>query len=48
MATETLLETMPACWFISNKSKIEYTVISSEITQTVLQIRREDNVELFS
>ncbi len=45
---ETLIESMPAGWFISNKSKIEYVVISSEITQTVLQTRREDNVELFS
>jgi hypothetical protein len=45
---ETLIESMPAGWFIRNKSKIEYVVISSEITQTVLQTRREDNVELFS
>ncbi len=45
---ETLLESMPSGWFIRNKSKIEYTVISSEITQTAINTRREDNVELFS
>ena len=45
---ETLLESMPSGWFIRNKSKIEYTVISSEITQTAINTRREDNIELFS
>ena len=45
---ETLLESMPSGWFIRNKSKIEYTVISSEVTQQVIQSRREDNIELFS
>ena len=45
---ETLLESMPSGWFIRNKSKIEYTVISSEVTQQVIQTRREDNIELFS
>ncbi|MEE1099637.1 MAG: hypothetical protein UHY58_06915 [Alistipes sp.] len=45
---ETLLESMPSCWFVRNKSKIEYTVISSEVTQGVIATRREDNIELFS
>ena len=45
---ETLLESMPSGWFIKNKSKIEYTVISSEVTQTAMNTRREDNIELFS
>lgn len=45
---ETLLESMPSGWFVRNTSKIEYTVISSEVTQTILQTRREDNIELFS
>jgi hypothetical protein len=45
---ETLLESMPSGWFIRNKSKIEYTVISSEVTQQAIQTRREDDIELFS
>lgn len=44
---ETLLESMPSGWFIRNKSKIDYQVISSEQTQSVLKSRREDDVELF-
>ena len=45
---ETLLESMPSGWFIRNRSKIEYAVISSEATQSVINTRREDNIELFS
>ena len=45
---ETLIESMPSCWFLRNKSKIEYTVISSDITQNVITSRRENNIELFS
>lgn len=45
---ETLLESMPSGWFVRNKSKIEYAVISSEVTQGVIATRREDNIELFS
>ena len=45
---ETLLESMPSGWFVRNKSKIEYTVISSEVTQNIIATRREDNIELFS
>ncbi|MBE6188705.1 MAG: hypothetical protein E7143_06250 [Rikenellaceae bacterium] len=45
---ETLLESLPSKWFISNKSKIDYTVISSEKTQSVMTTRREDDVDLFS
>ena len=44
----TLLESMPSGWFIRNRMKIEYEVISSEKTQEVLRTRREDDVELFS
>ena len=35
-------------WFVRNKSKIEYVVISSETTQNIITTRREDNIELFS
>lgn len=45
---ETLLESMPGCWFIRNKSKIQYEVISSTLTQDVMKSRREDNIDLFS
>ena len=45
---ETLLESMPSGWLIRNRSKIEYAVISSEVTQGVINTRREDNIELFS
>ena len=45
---ETLLEAMPQCWFISNKTKIDYQVISSTVTQNVMATRRDDDIELFS
>lgn len=45
---ETLLESMPQCWFISNKTKIDYQVISSTVTQNVIATRRDDDIELFS
>lgn len=45
---ETLLESMPQCWFISNKTKIDYQVISSTVTQNVMATRRDDDIELFS
>lgn len=44
---ETLLESMPSRWFISNKSKIEYTVISSTATNRVIETRTDDDVKLF-
>lgn len=45
---ETLIESMPSGWFVRNKNKIEYSVISSEVTQNIITSRREDNIELFS
>lgn len=45
---ETLLESMPQCWFISNKTKIDYQVISSTVTQNIMTTRRDDDIELFS
>ena len=44
----TLCETMPACWFIKNKKKIEYVVISSTQTDEVMRTRKDDNVDLFA
>lgn len=45
---DTICETMPACWFIKNKSKIEYTIISSSQTSEVMKTRRDDNIDLFA
>ncbi len=45
---ETLLESMPAKWFVSNKSKIEYQVISSTQTRSVIESGVDDNVDLFA
>ena len=44
---DTLLETIPAKFFISNKSKIDYTIISSTRTKTVTTTGIDDEVELF-
>ncbi len=44
---ETLLELIPAKFFISNKSKIDYTIISSTSTKTVVQTGIDDDVDLF-
>lgn len=45
---ETLLESMPSKWFISNNDEIEYVVISSDVTETVINTRRENDIEIFS
>ena len=45
---ETLLESMPSKWFITNKEEIEYVVISSDATADIIQTRRENDVEIFS
>ena len=44
---ETLLESMPSKWFIRNTEKIEYVVISSDVTEGVINSRRENDIELF-
>ena len=44
---DTLLETIPSKFFISNKSKIDYTIISSTRTKTVTTTGIDDDVELF-
>ena len=44
---ETLLEQIPAKFFISNKSKIDYTIISSTRSKTVIQTGLDDDVDLF-
>jgi len=41
---ETLLNSMPAKFFITNKQTIEYTVIASEKTNEVMQTRVDNEV----
>ena len=43
---ETLTNTMPAKWFISNNAKIEYTVISSTKTKAVMESGKDDDTSL--
>lgn len=44
---ETLCNTYPSKWFITNSSEIKYTVISSSVTKQVVATGKDDNVELF-
>ena len=45
---ETLIESMPAMWFITNKGVIDYDIITSDVTAGVFQTRRDNDIELFS
>lgn len=38
----TLIEQMPSCWFVKNKSKIEYVMISGSPTKEVIETRIDD------
>jgi hypothetical protein len=42
-----LLTTVPSKWFISNDEPIEYTVISSTRSKTVMETGLDDDVSLF-
>lgn len=44
---ETLLESIPAKFFISNKTPIDYTIVSSTRTKTVITTGLDDDVDLF-
>ena len=44
---ETLCRQAPGRWFISDKSPIEYTPISSTISKEVMETKVDDNVDLF-
>lgn len=44
---ETLCNTIPAKWFISNKTSIVYTVISSTKSKEVMKSGVDDDVKLF-
>lgn len=45
---EALIESYPSRWFISNKEKIEYEVITSTRSKTVMNTRIDDDIEMFS
>ena len=44
---ETLCETYPSKWFITNTTPIEYTIISSTKTKYTMETGVDDDVELF-
>lgn len=39
---EALIEQLPSCWFIRNKSKIDYTVIATTDTKHVMSTGVDD------
>ena len=45
---EALIESYPSRWFISNKSEIEYEVVSSTRTKTVMETGLDDDIDMFS
>ncbi|WQJ53746.1 MAG: virion structural protein [Wendovervirus sonii] len=44
---KTLCETYPGKWFISNKTPIEYTIISSTKSKITMETGIDDDVDLF-
>lgn len=42
-----LLTTVPSKWFVSNTEKIEYTIISSTRSKTVMTTGLDDDISLF-
>lgn len=44
---DALIESYPSRWFISNKSTIEYEVISSTRTKSIMDTRIDDDIEMF-
>ena len=44
----SLIERYPSRWFITNKSEIEYEVISSTKTHNVVETRVDDDVDVFN
>ena len=43
----TLLETIPAKWFLGGRQKIDFTVISSTVTKETIRTGIDDEIELF-
>ena len=44
---KTLIEVYPSCWFVQDKSEIDYTIISSTRSKMVMETGIDDNVKLF-
>jgi hypothetical protein len=44
---QTLIETYPGRWFITNKEKIDYTIVSSTYAKTVMTTGTDDDINLF-
>lgn len=44
----SLIESYPSRWFITNKSEIEYEVISSTKTHNVVETRVDDDMDVFN
>ena len=44
----SLIESYPSRWFITNRSEIEYEVISSTKTHNVVETRVDDDVDVFN
>jgi hypothetical protein len=45
---ETLCQTYPSKWFVTNKTPIEYTVISSTKSKMTMETGIDDDVQLFN
>jgi hypothetical protein len=43
----TLCNTYPGKWFISNKTEIEYTIVSSTKSKMVMDTGIDDGINLF-
>lgn len=44
---KTLCSTYPSCWFISNGTPIEYTVVSSTKSKLVMDSGLDDDIDIF-
>lgn len=44
---DNLLDTIPSKFFVSNKKRIEYKVITSEYTNNILNFKEENDLQLF-
>lgn len=45
---KNLCMTAPKCWFVSNDTEIEYTIVSSTKSKATMQTGIEDDIELFN
>lgn len=43
-----MLDVIPSKWFLSGKEYLEYEVISSSITKTVMETRMDEDIQIFN